>query len=96
VFPAEARLVDPALVNGVKLGFVNVTLSGTKFGAWFVQRHGASDDAIRGLRLCILRQYAERQILDQSINLYNQELVSYVPRTPAGDEFEAYIAKSMS
>jgi hypothetical protein len=94
--PAEARLVDPALVNGAHIGFVHITLSGTKFGAWFVQRRGASDDALRRLRLCILRLNAERQVLDQNINLYNQDLVSYVPRTEAGDELEAYISKSLS
>ena len=92
--PALSNVVEPGAVGGLSVAHVALALEGQNVGIWMIGCTDQNRDAARRLRLCLLRLYAEQQVLSQTLRWIAAGKLQYKPNTPAGDRLEEYFNRA--
>ena len=90
-FPAGVTKVDGVIAGDTTLGFLNLRTVWGPVPIWLLRRGGTPEQALRSLRLCLLRLHAERESLNLVIGHMASERLKFQPGTDAGDRLERYL-----
>lgn len=88
----QAHVVDPKLVRGASLAFIQLAPALGSIGAWLLgPGTETTPEDLRSLRLCLLRLHAEREVLDLVLKQFQRGRITFEPGTEYSARFERYL-----
>jgi hypothetical protein len=91
LLPDFLQRLEPSPMDGVEVGFSYLELGGGVVPAWFLEAPAEGKEAIRGMRISLLRLHAEREALSGILRMLKRKDLPYVAGEDEADALERYL-----